>query len=196
MITQFTFTKEEFEAISRGGKRQHRWALNVEGLVVRCDKVVRSDFQELRMGGEVNADPGLYKASMNRNGAVTLHLPNGAQLGVRPGEFHFECPFAIGLTHLGKLDSMRSFWQITPQDSWIEAHVSLSDSPALRLLLTSVRIQRASDINHDDIAIEFGEPSPSNDTMQAAIDRWDHRNLSAPWGNNPWCWVAAFQPVS
>jgi hypothetical protein len=46
----------------------------------------------------VVANPGTYRAQLYAGGAVAILLPDGKRLGVKPGEFHFVCPYADGFT--------------------------------------------------------------------------------------------------
>ena len=40
------------------------------------------------IGHDVIAEPGVHDAVVNQYGAVSVVLPNGKLLGVKPGEFH------------------------------------------------------------------------------------------------------------
>lgn len=105
-------------AILAGRKTVTRRIVNADTLRVRLPSRVDSDLPEFMP--RVSAKPGTHRAKLNRGGAVTL---SDLDLGVKPGEFHFECPYAVGDTHLGDYGGGRKAWTITPRGSqrlWVK----------------------------------------------------------------------------
>lgn len=86
-------------AILAGRKTQTRRVVNLAQLRVRLPYEVRSDFSTLIPDRAIIAKPGVYRASMNAHGAVSINV-GGKLLGVKPGEFDFVCPYAEGTTRL------------------------------------------------------------------------------------------------
>jgi hypothetical protein len=109
-------------AILAGTKTVTRRIVNLGRLQIRLPRVVRSDaLAGLLPGGPMKAGPGVVKAHIAKFGAMSAVADDGKQLGVKPGEFHFECPYADGDTHLGNYGEDKSRWTIVPKDSrlWV-----------------------------------------------------------------------------
>lgn len=109
------FTGESVPRILKGWKTQTRRVVNLEKLRVRLPGRVASE-EILQLAGlGRSAEAGTYRAQMNQHGAVSLVEPD---LGLRPGEFHFACPYAEGTTTLVKVavtaTTSRSHWNIEP----------------------------------------------------------------------------------
>lgn len=90
----------------------------------------------IRLPAPVSTDPypgekpivapsGIYEAKIAGAGAVSalvkFDVRNGYArkidpfwLGLKPGEFHFQCPYVDGNTHLGDYGNDRKVWTITP----------------------------------------------------------------------------------
>ncbi len=96
----------------------------MKNIRVRLPATVRSDaiLTMCKTHVPIECKPGIYKAAMNQNGAVSVISSDGRQLGVKPGEFHFVCPYAEGETHLGDYGDGEKRWTITPKDSrlWVK----------------------------------------------------------------------------
>lgn len=80
------------------GKTQTRRVVNMDRLKAKLPREVASEGPIWMIPGEgVVAPPNTYKAHMNPQGAVSIHI--GRKLfGVKPGEFDFVCPYASGHT--------------------------------------------------------------------------------------------------
>jgi hypothetical protein len=96
----------------------------IKNIRVRLPKTVCSDAILTMCKGHIPIEckPGIYKATMNQNGAVSVISEDGRPLGVKPGEFNFICPYADGETHLGDYGDKKKRWTITPKDSrlWVK----------------------------------------------------------------------------
>lgn len=123
------FKAEMVQAILAGTKSQTRRLVNVDTLRVGLPKQVLSDLPGLMTTGHIQARPGTYPAKLHQHGAVTINstrstapAPRRFDLGVKPGEFHFACPYAAGETHLADYGADRRSWAITPfggQSLWV-----------------------------------------------------------------------------
>lgn len=84
-------------AVFLGTKVQWRMPVDLTKLRVRLPGMVMSDPLPVPIVGHplVIARPGTYAAEMNPFGAVSVSI-DGQSLGVKPGEFHFECPLLPG----------------------------------------------------------------------------------------------------
>jgi len=85
-------TTDEAAALSDGPATVYR-PIDLATLQICLPSRVASEWLLFAIGQGVAAPPGTYPATMNRLGAVCAVLPNGAELGVRPGEFNFICPW-------------------------------------------------------------------------------------------------------
>lgn len=94
-------------AILDGRKTQTRRVVDEGRLRVRLDRTVRSDLP-LIIRPELVAPPGIYRAAMNRNGAVCVVLPDGERLGVLPDEFSWVSPYG----RAGDRVWVRETWQV------------------------------------------------------------------------------------
>lgn len=106
-----------------GLKRMTRRVVNMANLRVVPRKDVRPDFplNLLPEASNILAPAGeKLKAVLNRNGAVTCLTSGGQELGLKPGEFDFLCPYAQGETVLTAQGGKHT-WTIIPHESrvWV-----------------------------------------------------------------------------
>lgn len=172
------FSGEEVRSTLSGAKTQTRRPLDPAMMKVRLPREVRSDSFGLGILQPLPtvAAPGFHRAQLFGGGAVAL-TDTAPSLGVKPGEFHFVCPWADGDTHLGNYGRDGQRWAIVPRESalWVrETHGSAdryyqgheNDVP-------SVIAYRA-----DQSAIQFNAPRPvavpARDTLSWNWDlmRW------------------------
>jgi hypothetical protein len=145
-------------AILAGKKTQTRRTINLKQLRIRTHHAIESDVPGApshRRGAEV-AYAGRYRARLNNYGAVTIAT---CDLGVKPGEFDFECPLAEGETELADLGTRGKRWMIWPKESrlWVKE--------------TWRAVERESDMV-DGILFRADEAFvPIQNTAEAA-DRW------------------------
>jgi hypothetical protein len=110
------FSTRMVRSLLDGWKTQTRRLVNPSTMAVRLQNTVESDHALLPAGmmPRIVAKPGRHKARLNAGGAVTL---SGFDLGVKPGEFDFVCPYADGQTQIADFPSRtgkgwRTAWQI------------------------------------------------------------------------------------
>lgn len=103
-------------ALLAGTKTVTRRLIDPSAMAVRLQNTVESDHALLPAGmmPRVVAKPGRHKARLNAGGAVTL---SKLDLGVKPGEFNFVCPYADGSTRLADFPTRngkgwRTAWEI------------------------------------------------------------------------------------
>lgn len=104
------------KALLAGSKTQTRRLIDPTAMAVRLPRTVESDHNILPAGmlPRIIAKPGRHKARLNQGGAVTL---SDLDLGVKPGEFNFACPYADGYTRLADFparhgNGWRTAWEI------------------------------------------------------------------------------------
>lgn len=100
-----------------------RRPINMAELQVVLPRRVASEGLVWLTGGGMAAARGTYPATMNNYGAVCVQV-DGKGLGVKPGEFHFVCPFAEGETEHVRRRSKPSPtsgtpWRIVPREGSI-----------------------------------------------------------------------------
>jgi hypothetical protein len=109
-----SFVDQLVQRILDGSKTQTRRLMDLASLRVRLLKRVESEPILMLVGAGRSADPGVYHAKLNPQGAVSLVEQD---LGLRPGEFDFVTPWGTGTTKLVKEQpSGRSHWSIAPAE--------------------------------------------------------------------------------
>ena len=173
-----------------------RRLVDIPGLRVRLPGAVRADWPGALIGDDMTAAPGTHAAGMNQHGAVWVDI-GGKQLGVKPREFHFICPFIDGDTVLVKAlgkDAKKfgtSRWTIFP------------DAPGP---IAAARLERLRDVTNADALLEgcgltrIHEPHAGMTGRGPLIDFLAHAwDASAPagskWADNPWTWRLALHPA-
>lgn len=118
MDLRIRFSIPEIRATALRTKTQFRRVVDLEKLEISVPKLVRS---ELPIPPVAQAEPGIYPATTNPHGAICAVLsdprlgsePRDRRLGMKPGEFHFRCPYGDGKTVLANLGE-RQIWMIVP----------------------------------------------------------------------------------
>ena len=113
-------------AILAKRKKQTRRLIDMERLRVRLPRDVRSGVPFSQVHAAATTGVG-HLGTIHERGAVSV-LCGGERLGVKPGEFHFQCPYADGDTHLGNYGDDRKLWTITPRESrlWVRETFALA----------------------------------------------------------------------
>lgn len=114
------FKGEMIRAILRGDKWVTRRIVNLDKLRVKPRRDVHPDtFPGMppEMIEPISARAGKsYPAHLNPLGAVSA-LIDGKNLGLKPGEFDFVCPYASGPTELAYLPNGKRVWTIYAQET-------------------------------------------------------------------------------
>ena len=109
----------------------------MKSLRVRLPRAVRSDLWDaLPASMRIDARAGIHPASLYSGGAVMAHV-GAKKLGVKPGEFHFVCPYADGDTHLGQYGPEDTRWTIVPtgiQRLWVRESFGRLTGNGVRLV--------------------------------------------------------------
>lgn len=116
-VVDATFCGTSVVLIGQDLKTQTRRV--AKNLRVRLPSAVSSDLPEF-MKPAIVIKPGAYTAEIGDGGAVFLTFSTGHQLaghrfGVKPGEFHFVCPWIRrGETVLGDFGNGKRGWMVVP----------------------------------------------------------------------------------
>jgi hypothetical protein len=90
---------ESVRGILAGRKTQTRRIVDAERLRVKLPEPIRSDlWDEMPASMRRVAKAGVRRATVNPQFAVAAVLPDGKELGLRPGEFDFVCQYADCVT--------------------------------------------------------------------------------------------------
>lgn len=117
-------------AIDAGLKHQTRRPVNLAGLRISLPARVEQDIPHMLMSmvddtPPISFAPGRYHARLNPQGAVIARKGRDkvVELGIKPGEFHFICPYGDGITKLEPRSGCdRKVWTIHPyadQRLWV-----------------------------------------------------------------------------
>lgn len=109
----------------KGIKRMTRRVVDMDRLKVVTRHEVRSDLSAFIRPQLVAPKGAKLKGTLNPHGAVSC-LIDGKELGLKPREFDFVCPYAQGQTVLIK-EGDRSVWTILPHKSrvWVRETFSM-----------------------------------------------------------------------
>ncbi len=131
----------------------------VKGLAVHLPSTVRSDVAAPGLQALI-ARAGVWPARLNDHGAVTLEHSGGG-LGVKPGEFHFDCPLVDGETFLAQHGEGKKVWTILPRGGTQRVYVKEAWRTA----------ERSSD-GVDGVVFRADETFVPIQNTRAAADRW------------------------
>lgn len=124
-----------------GLKHTTRRVIDFAKLCVVLHDTVQSEWPIFAAGIGLRAKRGVYAATMNPYGAVSVYLDKEKtkELGVKPGEFHFLCPYARGETTLAYRKSSKDgrIWQIAAEpdqrlwvkETYLQTFPEVKDSP-------------------------------------------------------------------
>lgn len=143
-------------------KTQTRRLVNLDELRIDLPGAVRSDGCAGWGLPELVAKAGRWRAQIHDQGAVSIHDGRlELTLGVKPGEFHFVCPYTAGETHLGRYgehDADR--WTIIPE-------------PGSRLWVRETwRTEERESDSVDGIRFRADGAFVPIENTQEAADRW------------------------
>lgn len=208
------FSGPMVNAILEGKKTQTRRVMK-EPWKIELPHTVRGDGPF----GDTRAEPGIYEAHHNRNGAVSVQASNGRLLGIKPAEFEWVVPWGKPGDHLW----VRETWAHVDGEVWYAADgidVPRDDGVKLRpsifmprwasritLEITGVKVERVQEISEADARAEgctgytFTEQGREGMTEPAAYDfqlLWDSINgkrAGCAWSDNPFVWCVSFKQV-
>lgn len=113
------FSAPMVQANHKGIKRMTRRVVDMNRLKVVMRREVRSDLPAFIRPPLVAPKGAKLSATLNQHGAVSC-LIDGRELGLKPGEFDFVCPYAQGETVLVR-EGGKHTWTIIPHESrvWV-----------------------------------------------------------------------------
>lgn len=122
------FSAPMVQANRKGIKRMTRRVLVLDRLKVVMRREVRSDLPAFIRPPLVAPKAAKLPATLNPHGAVSC-LINGRELGLKPGEFDFVCPYAQGKTILAT-EGGKNTWTIIPHESrvWVRERWGLHEA--------------------------------------------------------------------
>lgn len=198
------------------GRKTHTRRVMKEPWRVYLPQAVRGDGPL----SATRAEPGLYDAEHNRNGAVSVKATsNSRMLGIKPAEFEWVCPYGQVGDHLWVKETFAKFVKGCPQGvSYRADHLDpKGDGPAhpitwrsplfmprslcrLTLEIVSIKVERLQDIT-DEGALAEGVDRTNTSIPTYAIQRyrklWDSLNTKRgfPWDANPFVWDISFRRI-
>jgi hypothetical protein len=118
------------------------------------------------------AAAGTYKARLAALGAVIIETNDG-DVGVKPGEFHFVCPWFQGETHLADHGRGRKVWTVVPR----------CDRARVRVLETWRTFERPTDMV-DGIRFAADDAFVPIENTRDAADRWVRTHDNGKYGTS------------
>jgi hypothetical protein len=213
------FSGPMVRAIVEDRKTQTRRAVKSWPPQVILPSEVRGDF----IFAATIAPAGAYEPTINPYGAVSVTAWNGEKLGVKPGEFFWDCPYG----RLGDRLWVRETWGEDSVTGWSEFHRREMDADFLvfradgerkgvrwrpsihmpransriTLEITGVRVERLQEISEQDAKAEGADPMKNQGEYAyrgGFEELWDSINgpRGLGWVANPWVWVLEFRRVN
>lgn len=207
------FSATMIRAILANQKRITRRSVNKKTLRVLLDHSITNEGEAFGMP-VITAPKGIHQARMNPHGAVTLSKLN---FGVKPGEFHFRCPYVDGITRLTDFSAAkgrRKCWTIRPfanQRLWVRetwrgeagaVQYRADDDvdggrwrPAIHMPRKLSRLTLAV----EEVRIERLHDINDDDARSEGVANraafealWKDINGTQSWSENPFVWVVTF----
>lgn len=122
-------TSAEVKALLAGSMAPIIRPVDTARLCVVLPDEVRSEGVLFLAGLGKRVPAGRHFVDLNQFGAVTTREPQS--IGLRPGEFHFECPYCVGETRNVDSGKGRRPWEVTPLQ---RHHIWVQEAWALETL--------------------------------------------------------------